>query len=142
MVGALVTLLAALVVASPARAGGEGRISVTVAVGGLSVDLLLSASQVPVGRPFLAVARVRNAGPHPVDGSHATLAYDRDGLGHSGRESRMLGVIRVGGSRWAVWALRARTPGAYVLVARAGARDRATGDLLSAESRAAIIVAQ
>lgn len=100
---------------------------------------LIVPGEVRAGRPFLAVALVSHAGPAPLDDARVTLAYDREGLRSLTRATRDLGALRPGRWRFAVWALVAKAPGDYVLVARAEGRDRSTGDAVAADSAAALV---
>ncbi|HXF50256.1 MAG TPA: hypothetical protein VNM43_01080 [Dehalococcoidia bacterium] len=124
--------------AAPARAQDGGVIAATVTVSGLEARLI-APREVDAGRPFLALALVRYAGPGALEGVEASLAYNHTGMRSLGPAQRRLGTLHPGRWRWAVWALRAEAPGDYVLVAHVAGRDRLIGDRLEAESAAALV---
>lgn len=103
---------------------------------------LVAPGEVRAGRRFLALALVSHAGPAPLDDARVTLAYDRAGPRILTPAARHLGALRPGRWRWAVWALVAKAPGDYVLVARAEGRDRATGEPVAADSPAVLVHAR
>lgn len=110
---------------SPARAE-DGVIVTQVTVSGLEVTLI-APREVRTGRPFLALAVVRYAGPGALDDAEASLGYDRAGMRNLTPSMRHLGTLRPGRWRWAVWALRPAAPGHYALVAHVTGRESLAG---------------
>ncbi len=125
----------------PARAQDGGVIAATVTVSGLEARLI-APREVAAGRPFLALALVRYAGPGVLEGVEVSLAYDRAGMRSLGPAERHLGTLHPGRWRWAVWALRAKAPGDYVLVAHVAGRDLRTGERVEADSAATLVRVQ
>jgi uncharacterized membrane protein len=101
------------------RADGSGSIAGHVEVSPLLVTLTMSAGESVVGRPIRADVVVMNAGPAQVSNIIVELRSASDGLRIKKSTRQTISKLKPGQGSSVSYTVCGRTPGNYVLLARA-----------------------